>query len=149
MQSWRVVEHSNPEELAVISNGVFQHGRSLAVGGNARPVACLVSNEGEIIAGASGRTEFNRLFVSYLWITSALRGQGLGTQVLRRLEQEAQERGCADALIETLDEHTALFYQRLGYAVLSVVPYVGPFRRHTLLKPLAPSLPRDDVRPFG
>ena len=45
---WRIVENATPEDLAVILEGVFQYGRALAVGGNARPVACLVSNEGVI-----------------------------------------------------------------------------------------------------
>ena len=139
VHAWRVLEDAPPDELAVISEGVFQHGRSLAVGGNARQLACLVSDGGTIIAGASGRTEFSRLFVSHLWVAPAFRGQGLGTQVLARAEGAARERSCSDALIETLNDRVALLYQRLGYAPISVINYVGPFRRHTLVKQLAPA----------
>ena len=139
MRTWRVLEDPTPEALAVISEGVLQHGRSLAVGGNARPLACLVADGGVVIAGASGRTEFSRLFVSYLWVAPALRGQGLGTLVLERFETAAQELGCSDALIETLNDRVALLYQRLGYASVSAINYVGPFRRHTLVKQIAPA----------
>jgi len=145
MHEWRIVENANSEELAVISEGVFRHGRAIAVGGNAQAIACFVSAEGSIIAGASGRTEFNRLFVNYLWVTDSLRGLGLGSRILDRLEQEAIARRCADALIETLDERNALFYQRLGYYTVSVVSYVGPFNRHTLIKPLIQLLPDSDA----
>jgi hypothetical protein len=57
--------------------------------------------------------------------------------VLAQMEREAHARGCRDALIETLDDLTAQWYQRLGYAPAAVIACVGPFRRHTLLKRLA------------
>ena|SRR5450631_1887396 len=138
MREWSVVEHSSESDLAVLSEGVTTYGRSLALGGDARPIACLVRESEEIVAGGSGRTEFDRLFVAYLWVKEALRSRGLGSEVLGRLEKAAHARGCNDALIETLNDRTANLYTRLGYKPVAKIPhYVGPFTKHVLLKPLS------------
>ena len=140
MQDWQVGRDLDPAVLRVVSDGVFQHGRALALaaGGDAATLACIVREDGVVIAGASGRTEFARLFVEHLWVEAGRRGQGLGTQVLAALEAAAREAGCHDALIETLDARAARLYGRLGYVTLAVVPgYVGPFDRHILRKRLS------------
>lgn len=125
------------DDLILVSEGVLRHGRSLAEEGNAQPIACFLRQAGKVIAGASGRTEYGRLFVSYLWVESAHRRQGLGTQVLQELERAALQDGCRDALIETLDDGFASMYQGLGYSLVAVVrKYVGTFNRHILVKPL-------------
>lgn len=133
---WSVEDDAAPESLAVISEGVLSHGRRQAKGGNPRPVHCLVREAGQVIAGGIGRTEFDRLFVSHLWVEERLRGQGLGSLVLRELEREASRRGCSDAIIETLDDRVAALYARLGYKAVAVIPgYVGRFTRHIMVKP--------------
>ena len=78
MHEWSISDTASQQELAVLSEGVLQVGRALAVDGNARPLACLVREGGSIIAGGSGRTEFERLFVQYLWVAEQYRGRGLG-----------------------------------------------------------------------
>ena len=138
MLRWSILEKATTDELAALSEGVTQFGRALAIGGNPQPIACLVREGNAIVAGGSGRTEFSRLFVSYLWVAEHLRGKGLGTEVLARLESAAQERGCTDALVETLNDRVAKLYARVGYEPLETIPrYVGPFTRHILLKSLA------------
>jgi len=161
MRTWRLVDEvssaDSSEAARLVSDGVVAHGRgvaALAGGGDATPLACFVHDDGALVAGLVGRTEFGRLFVHWLWVTAALRGQGLGSAVLARAEMEAQARGCADALIETLEAPTARLYERLGYRRVAVLPYVGPFSRHTLIKPLqraglggtaAPEADREDA----
>lgn len=134
---WSFSSDASAEDLAILADGVLAHGRLQARDGQALPVACLVRDDGRVVAGASGRTEYRRLFVSYLWVEAGRRRQGLGRRILLGLEAEAASRGCTDALIETLDEAVAGFYGRLGYRPLAVVPaYVGPFNRHILVKTL-------------
>ena len=84
--------------------------RRQAAGGNAQPITCGLHEDGQLIAGATGRTEFRRLYIGYLWVDEAWRGGGIGTEVLRRIEAQALQRGCVDALIETLSDRTADWY---------------------------------------
>lgn len=75
--------------------------------------------------------------MKYLWVVDYMRGQGIGREVLLRLEMAAKERGARDALIETLSDSTARLYERWGYSEIALVPrYVGEFDRHILLKRL-------------
>ena len=136
MREWLVDELIEAADLAVLSEGVTQFGRSQAIGGNARPIACILREGQHVVAGGSGRTEFSRLFINYLWVAESLRSRGLGSQVLARLEFAARERGCKDALIETLSNRTASLYARLGYEMVATIPsYVGLFTKYVLVKP--------------
>lgn len=125
------------EEVKLIADNVIQFGRASNPNGGAMPIVCLVHDRGELVAGGTGRTEFGRLFVNYLWVAEPLRCRGLATQILANLEREAQTRGCHDALIETLLDPVAAFYQRLGYrCIASLADYSGPVTRYTLVKTL-------------
>jgi ribosomal protein S18 acetylase RimI-like enzyme len=151
MRNWSIEETPADKDLAVVSAGVIDFGRAEAAGGNPRPIACFLREGTSIIAGATGRIEFERLFVSYLWVKEELRGTGLGSAALRRIEDAAHERGARDSLIETLNDQTAALYRRCGYAEIAVIsPYVGRFTKYVMLKKLerlvAPEL--DPVPPL-
>ena len=134
---WQIDAAPSGADLALIADSVVSHGRALA-GSTPQPLASLVRDGGALVGGASGRIEFGRLFIQYLWVREDHRRQGLGTRLLAMIEQAAAERGCVDALIETLADDTAQMYSRRGYESLAVIPgYIGHFTRHVLLKRLA------------
>lgn len=132
---WRLDGDVAREALEAIEEGVILHGRQQAQGSDARDIACAVYEGERLIGGAWGRTEFQRLYVQYLWVDAEFRGQGLGGDCLRRLEAQALQRGCVDALVETLLDDVAQLYEQLGYVCISHVhDFVPGFTRHTLLK---------------
>ncbi len=134
-RQWRRDDAVPQSALEAIRDGVISHGRQQAQGSDAVDIACALYEGEELIAGAWGRTEFQRLYVSYLWVRDADRGQGLGGDCLRQLEAQALRRGCFDALIETLLDEVAEIYEHLGYACIAHVhDFVPGFTRHTLLK---------------
>ncbi len=134
---WAIESEPSAADVAVVAGGVLEVGREAAAGGDARPIASFLRDHGRVVAGACGRTEFGRLFVEFVWVAEDLRGAGLGTEALGRLETAARERGCADVLIETMSDRVAALYRRLGYVEIAVIErYVGPFDKHVLRKPL-------------
>ncbi len=137
MLSWELTDSPSAADAEAVEHGVFSHGRALAQGGDARNIACFVRDSGVVVAGGTGRTEFARLFVSYLWVAESHRGKGLSSQILAHLERGAVERGCSSSLIETLSDKVARLYEAQGYEVVAFVrSYVGPFNRTILLKRL-------------
>jgi GNAT superfamily N-acetyltransferase len=133
---WTIGSEASAEDLDAISAAVISHGRSKAIDGHAQPIACLVRDGEELVAGGSGRTEYTRLFVNYLWVAEDRRRQGLASRILRELESEAARRGCHDSIIETLDDAVAALYEGLGYRSVAHLPHsVGRFNRHIMLKP--------------
>lgn len=132
---WRRDADLPPADLDAIREGVIVHGRQQTQGSDAQDIACGLYEDGALIAGAWGRTEFQRLYISYLWVAAERRGEGLGGELLRQVEAQALKRGCVDALIETLLDEVAELYEHLGYACIAHVhDYVPGFTRHTLLK---------------
>ncbi|KTC25944.1 GCN5 family acetyltransferase [Pseudomonas marginalis ICMP 9505] len=142
MKEWHTTGSLQDSHLRAISEGVIHHGQALSrdKGGYSEPLACVLMENGMLLGGVTGRTEFQRLFVNYLWIDTLWRGQGLAAEALRRLEAAAMDRGCVDALIETLDDDIAQWYERCGYRLIAHLPeYCGPWSRHTFLKSLVPA----------
>ena len=128
-----------PEDLARLTEGTSIHGRANEDGGDPAPIACLARDEGTLVAGASGRSECERLFVTHVWVEESRRGQGLGSRVLAELEAAALGRGCRDVIVETLSDDVALQYQRRGYRVVTVIEkYLGRLDRTILMKELTP-----------
>lgn len=133
---WTLENNPLDVDLEILSEGVTSAGRAISKS-EAKPIAYLVRDNGAVVAGVSGRTEFSRLFISYLWVSDDYRGQGIASRLLRELESAATARGCKDAVIETLLDDVAALYQRRGYSALAVIPnYVGQFSRYILRKSL-------------
>lgn len=139
----------NPDELQAIAAEVIAYGRAEvaargaalgnALSGDPPRIAALLRHEGELVGGATGRMELGRLFVEYLWVHEAWRGEGHGARLLRALERAAFDAGCTSALLETLNDASVPFYQRAGYAAIAVVPdYIPGFTKHIFLKTLHP-----------
>ncbi|KEZ68394.1 GCN5 family acetyltransferase [Pseudomonas amygdali pv. tabaci str. ATCC 11528] len=140
MREWITGVDCNEADLNAISDYVIRHGRALpqSQGGKPESIACLAKEEGILIGGVTGRTEFQRLFINYLWVDEQWRSRGLGAACLNRVEALAMERGCVDALIETLNDEVAQWYLRCGYVLIALLPhYCGELTsRYTLLKQL-------------
>jgi len=80
------------------------------------PLAVQIKNDqGEIIAGAAGRTFGDWLQLSTLWVSEALRGQKVGSKLLAEMEASAKKRGCVKCLLDTLNFQAMPFYEKHGY----------------------------------
>lgn len=77
----------------------------------------LADENGEIIAGAAGRTFGDWLMINTLWVSEVLRGQQVGSKLLQKIEMAAQARGCNKALLDTLNFQAMPFYKKHGYQV--------------------------------
>ena len=83
--------------------------------------AFLRDDQGQIAAGLAGCTHYGWLYVSNLWVSEALRGQGYGRQLMLCAEQEAAGRGCRHAHLDTFDFQALPFYQKLGYEIFGTL----------------------------
>ena len=81
-----------------------------------RPLIIAIDDpEGRVIGGLWGRTVYDWLFVELLFVPDALRGRGVGSEVMKRAEDEALTRGCHSAWLDTFEFQARGFYERLGY----------------------------------
>jgi GNAT superfamily N-acetyltransferase len=82
----------------------------------------------EMLAGLIGNTHGNWLTVKFLWVSEKLRGQSIGSQILRKAEETAKERGCKYAFLDTFSFQAPEFYKKYGYKekfVLEEYPVKG------------------------
>jgi GNAT superfamily N-acetyltransferase len=70
---------------------------------------------GAMVAGVSGFTWGGCCFVSNLWVSEPLRGQGLGRALLLAAEAHARDKGCAIALLSSHSFQAPSFYENMGY----------------------------------
>lgn len=103
-----------------------------------RALAVIVRDgAGDIVAGISGYTAWGWLYVQWLWVAEARRGEGLAAQMLAASESEARRRGCHSAYIDTFSPIALKSYQRAGYVPFGELPDFPIGRTRTFLsKPL-------------
>ena len=92
-----------------------------------KPLALLIHDEsGTVIGGLWGRTAWDWLFVELLFVPEALRGTGIGTELMKRAEAEARGRGCRNAWLDTSSFQAPGFYETLGYRVFGTLEDYPP-----------------------
>jgi GNAT superfamily N-acetyltransferase len=102
-----------------------------------RPLAVFAREGGRIVAGLAGETYSGWLFTRYLWVSDALRGQGIGRKLMSDAEVRALERGCHSAWVDTFSFQAPDFYRKLGYHVFGELDYPPGHTRIFLQKRLA------------
>jgi GNAT superfamily N-acetyltransferase len=127
-------------DLARVAEGLTSFNTADAGPSGRVPLAILVRDEaGAVIGGLSGYTAWGWLYVQWLWLAEALRGQGLAGKLLAMAEAEAAQRGCHGAYIDTFNPAALRVYQRQGYAVFGELANFPPGRTRSFLqKPLSP-----------
>lgn len=88
-----------------------------------RPLAVLVEDPEtkRAVGGLTGRTSLGLLFVDLFYLPPALRGRGIGSELLRRAEEEGRGRGCRSAVLYTISFQAPGFYRRNGWHVFGEV----------------------------
>ncbi len=77
----------------------------------------MTNEADEIVAGVSAKTFGHWLLIDNLWVADSLRGQSMGSKILKQLETAAIHRGCKFVLLDTLGFQARPFYEKYGYTV--------------------------------
>ena len=92
---------------------------------------------GNIVGGLTGKTYWNYLDISFLWVHEAHRGSGHATALMSAAEAEARRRGCLNVLLDTFSFQALGFYKKLGYTEFGrLSKFTGGHDRHYLDKAL-------------
>lgn len=108
------------------------------------PLAVLVYGDDgtTIVGGAWGLSYYRWLFIELMFVPFEMRGQGVGTQIMREAEAEARRRGCHGVWLDTFTFQARGFYEKLGYQAFGEIPDYPPgHSRLLLLKRLVPDTP--------
>jgi GNAT superfamily N-acetyltransferase len=83
---------------------------------------------GALLGGVVGRTHTLRLWfeVHLVWVDESYRRQGMGRHLMERAEQEARQRGCQYARVNTSQYQAPGFYTKLGYMLYGTLENCPP-----------------------
>jgi GNAT superfamily N-acetyltransferase len=123
-----VSDAPDAEAVALISDGLDRFNLDESGVEDRRPLAVLAKDpaSGRVVGGLLGRTSLGLLFVDLFYLPPELRGSGLGTEILRRAEDEGRVRGCRAGALYTISFQAPGFYQRNGWRVFGEIPCDPP-----------------------
>lgn len=95
----------------------------------------LEDETGKKLGGLIGDTHGNWLTINFLWVSEKLRGQNIGSGILKRAEETAKERGCKYVFLDTFSFQAPEFYIKHGYKeVFKLEEYPLTGKRYYFIK---------------
>lgn len=83
--------------------------------GNELAILVRDPDSGAVTGGLRGRISHDWLFVEWLVVPEKYRGQGLGSELMRKAEAHARACGCAGLWLDTFSFQAKPFYEKLGF----------------------------------
>lgn len=126
---FNITDKIKKQDEETIFSGLLEYNLARIEDKNPKDLGVYMEDEkGEILAGLIGNTHGNWMTVKYLWVSEKLRGQNIGSQILKKAEATAKERGCKYAFLDTFSFQAPEFYKKYGYKeqfVLQEYPVEG------------------------
>ena len=123
------LENKESHKVQEIGGLIRAYNRSKREEAESEPLNLYVEDEkGNLMAGLVAETFGNWLEIEYLFVKEELRGQGIGSKLLQRAENEAKNRNCRFAFVNTYQFQAPDFYLSHGYKevfILQDYPYTG------------------------
>ena len=135
---FRITRDGNERDVHEIHELLREYNLAHREASQCVPVGVFLEDEtGQKLAGLTGETFGNWLCIQYLFVREQLRGQRIGSRLLKAAEAEARKRGCKYAFVDTFSFQAPAFYKQHGYRevfTLEEYPYTG--KRHYYTKNL-------------
>ncbi len=82
----------------------------------------MVQDGSAVVGGATCEVYWNWVDLKLLWTAESVRGQGIGRQIIKWVEEEARQRGCVGIHVNTYEFQAMEFYQKLGFELFGTLP---------------------------
>ncbi|WP_459481657.1 GNAT family N-acetyltransferase [Clostridium saccharoperbutylacetonicum] len=135
---FKVTDKIKKQDEATIFKNLLEYNLARIEDKNPKDLGVYLEDEkGEMIGGLIGNTHGNWLTIKFLWVSEKMRGQSIGSKLLKKAEETAKERGCKYVFLDTFSFQAPEFYKKYGYEekfVLEEYPIEG--KRHYYTKTL-------------
>ena len=129
------IVRSNEDECRLIHECLQDYNRKYM--DNGKDYSFHIELDGVIAAGIVAESVEDTLEISYLFVRSEYRGNGLGTTLVCHVESLAKENGIKRILLNTYSFQAPDFYRHLGYReILCIDPVFGVHSQHYFVKEL-------------
>jgi len=80
-----------------------------------RRVICVRDAKGRIRGGVILQSYWKETYVELLWLSDKMRGEGVGSELIREAERQARRRGSLLIHLNTYSFQAPRFYEKLGF----------------------------------
>ena len=130
-----LTDSPDPEDVKLVREGLENFNTSMGVELDWVSLATFVRDpDNNVVGGLTGGTYWGWLYVGLFWLAEDVRGQGLGDQLLARAENEAKQRGCCHAFLDTTSFQALPFYHKYGYTLYGQLDDFPPGHSRYFLK---------------
>lgn len=121
-------------DVEALGQALSDHNDGVVGASNKRPLAILAHDQNrKLVAGLSGSTAWNWLYIQWLWVDTPSRGRGIAGNLLIKAEEEARSRDCIGSHIDTFSPRALRVYERHGYQKFGELPDFVSDRTRTFL----------------
>lgn len=118
--TYKAAVEPGDDEIEAVRKGLVAYNEKFTGEIPQVPVGCFARDEtGRIVAGAHGKMMWGWLYTERLWVDESLRGKGIGSEVLARLERMALAEGIHRFHVGTTSFQALDFYIKQGYEVFA------------------------------
>lgn len=119
-----ISDQPNPEAERVLGHGLATFNEAVTGYNDRRLLTVLIKDPvtQQVVGGITGKTTLGMAFLDLFHLPDALRGSGLGSQLLQAFEDEARRRGCQTAVLYTLSFQAPGFYEKYGWVRFGEIP---------------------------
>ena len=116
--SLELLDSPSDEDRRAILQALVAFNRSNGPPTSAEPLAILIRGQGgEIEGGLWGHSIYDWLRIELLVVPEAMRGQGIGRNLLETAEEAARQRSCVGIWLDTFSFQARGFYEKTGYCL--------------------------------
>lgn len=132
-------ERPRVEDARVVIAGLLEFNRGVIGDPNEIEIGVFVRDAGgRVLGGLLGHVRWRWVYVAKLWLPDELRGRGVGTRVMKAVEDYARRRECLGIYLDTFEYQALPFYAKLGYVQFGVLEGYPPgYRQFHLRKALS------------
>lgn len=128
------LENTESEKTQELANLIRAYNRAKREPSKSEPLNIYLEDEqGNLMGGMAAETFGNWLEIEYLYVRDDLRGQGLGSKILKMAEKESRERSCKYSFVDTFNFQAPKFYEKHGYKEVFALKKISLYRGAILL----------------
>ena len=109
------------KEVATLEQGIAENTREKIGLESPQSFGFFHRDQERILAGCNGILLYGMLYLDQLWVDKSLRGQGIGRELIERVEAFAKESHCFLVSLNTMSWEARGFYESLGYKVYATL----------------------------
>lgn len=116
------------EQIQPIIGGVVAYGEQQVKGNASEKYVFHLKENKELIGGIVGALQYERFYLSHVWVSEKYRNNGYASRLLKYCEVEMKQLGCSSIILETLNEKAVELYLKHNYMQVGRIPkYVKGF----------------------